>query len=220
MTQDPSPLSARDIPTPRDLPLSSADTSRVMRTAGALFARHGLGNVSLEDVASEARLPLATLQAMYPTIEGVLAASLAFMDVGLHDVGYQGPRPRGWAAFDAFTATLCHGMNTPGLFQLYSDVNVVAVQPDHPAHDWLVQHHEYLLERMRQSIATGIEDGQILPWATAEEMNRQLTIFLLGVVPTWRALGERFTLESAFLEFKALMHARYATPTYLASPGA
>ncbi|RII41403.1 hypothetical protein DWB68_12845 [Galactobacter valiniphilus] len=211
---------ASDIPAPLDLPLGAASTSRVLRTAGALFAGRGLGNVSLELLAEESGTPLDALRAQYPTIESALAVSLAFMNVGLQDAGFKGQRPRGWASFDAFTATLSRGMNTPGLYQLYSDVNVAAVDPKHPAHDWLVQHHDFILEHMRVSIATGIEDGQIRAEADPEELHRQLTVFLLGVVPAWRVLGERFSLEQAFLEFKELMVRRFATPGYLASRAA
>lgn len=219
----PSPqadASAQDIPRPAHQPLAAADRAAVLQTAGALFAKHGVKGVTLQMVADAVRRPLAEIQSQFPSEDSLLAACLSYVQVGVYDGAYAVERPRSWASIDAFVGTLEKGMAVPGLYELYSDATVAASEPEHAAHDWLVRHHQEMLDHITVSVATGIEDGEIVKDADATTIYRLVVTLLLGLVPLNRAAAQPFDKAELYKEFRDLLIARYATPEYIAARAA
>ncbi|WP_394163013.1 TetR/AcrR family transcriptional regulator [Galactobacter valiniphilus] len=211
----PSPH-PQDLPTPRGLGLNAGLRTRLITTAGALFASHGLPNVTLELIASEARVSEETVRSHFPSVGSALAASLSFVNTGLLDSSRQEASPRSWAAFEALIAAMVHGSATPGFDRLYHDAQMAASADDHPAHDWLVDQQGQMRAAIAEALRTGLEDGDMRPDASVDEIHRLVAATLVGVHPMELALPPQPCTTNTLEVLLGCLKARYATPEYLA----
>ncbi len=205
-----------DLPTPRGLGLGANARTRLITTAGALFASHGLPNVTLELIAQEAKVDLETVTAEFPSVGSALAATLSYLNSGLRDAGQDASRPRGWASLEGLIRGMVQGTATPGFIRLYHDAQIAAAAKDHPAHDWLLDQQGEVRAVIEDTIKTGIEDGEVRTDADADAIHRLLAATLVGLYPVDLLFSDEVPLESTMDVLLECLKSRYATPEYLA----
>ncbi|WP_270887046.1 TetR/AcrR family transcriptional regulator [Pedococcus sp. 5OH_020] len=167
---------------------STAQTrERILAAAADLFAERGFHATSMTGVAEIAGLSQTGLLHHFPSKEELLAAVLGRRD--LRDLQAlaegRGAPARGWQVWDDMVSLVRLNSHREPLVRLFSTLTGEALDPEHPGHGWLRQHHRSAREALTRAILDAVADGDARPDAPAGQLARQAVALMDGLQVQW-----------------------------------
>jgi AcrR family transcriptional regulator len=138
--------------------------ARLLSTASRLFYAEGLHSVGIDRIVATAEVTRATLYRHFPSKDDLVVAYLSGADAAIRD-RTDGARAREESADDTIRAvarSVADDIGAPG-FRGCAFLNAAAEYPDpqHPVHQAVLQHREWLLTTMTDLFAaTGKPDAE------------------------------------------------------------
>lgn len=157
---------------------------RVLREAGALFARSGYAATSLADIAAAAQISKAGLLHHFDSKEELFVAVLERRDAedlrGIHvDLGDV------WDLLARWVELVGRNATNPAMVGLYTTMAASATDPRSPAHRWLHRHFERAVGVLECAFERGKAAGVVAPEAPARELARSVVAMSDGVQLQW-----------------------------------
>ncbi|MFC7327447.1 TetR family transcriptional regulator [Marinactinospora rubrisoli] len=196
--------------------------ARAVRAAIELFAASGFQGTSIAQVAERAGLSQSGLLHHFPSKAALLAAVLEERDArdGEFLTSADGGRPLGWAAFDALAALTARNSTRPHLVGLFVRLTAEATAPDHPAHDWALDHYAGVHAWLVDAVRAGRERGEMHPGTPPETLARSTIAVMDGLQQQWLLEPERVSMVTEFSGHVAMLRARWGTAERaVVSPG-
>ena len=78
-----------------------------------------------------------------------------------------------------------HNQTQPGIVRLFTTVAAEAVDPGHPANDWLRGHHQRAMGQIRTALDEAIEDGVLTQDTPVDSITRNLVATMDGLQLQW-----------------------------------
>ncbi|MHC6222230.1 TetR/AcrR family transcriptional regulator [Arthrobacter sp. MMS24-S77] len=193
---------------------NAGDESRVrlLEVALDLFAASGFRGTSIAQVAERAGLSQSGLLHHFPTKAALLTAALEYrdeVDGGLLETA-QGPA-LGWAAFEALVDLAERNRSRPEVVRLFVSICAEAIDPEHPAHDWILGHYEGIRSWLRAALEHGIAAGQIHPDVPVDELISQTIAMQDGLQIQWLVNGAQTDPVAGLAEFIGGIKERWST---------
>lgn len=135
-----------------------AKREEILTTALEVIARNGYRRTSVRELADAASLSQAGLLHYFSSKEELFAEILRKRDEV--DTELYGTGPEG-SGLQAMVQVVRHNSEVPGLVQLYSQLLIEAVAPEHPAHEFFTERLEGFRSELSAEISRGQEEGEI-----------------------------------------------------------
>lgn len=181
---------------------------RILAAAAALFAASGYRATTMVAVAEAAALSQTGLLHHFPDKERLLAEVLDRRD--RLDAEAIGDTPgRGWDRFDELLRLVERNTAQPGIVRLFTALEGEAIDADHPAHDWLRQHHRQAAEMIGGWLAEAIEDGTAAPDTPVDRIVRLTIAVMDGLQVQWLMDPEGVDMVGDFAAHLAAVRARW-----------
>ncbi|HET8605339.1 MAG TPA: TetR/AcrR family transcriptional regulator [Marmoricola sp.] len=184
---------------------------RILAAAADVFAENGYRATTMLAVSEAARLSQTGLAHHFPDKELLLAAVLDRRD--RLDAEALGPfTGRGWDGFDRLLRLVEHNTGQPSIVRLFAALEAEAVDTSHPAHPWLVEHHQRVVERVRVSLAEAVADGEARPEVPVGRVARLTIAVMDGLQVQWLMDPEGVDMAGDFAAYLAALKSRWAVP--------
>lgn len=181
---------------------------RILAAAAGLFAESGYRATTMMSVAEAAGLSQTGLLHHFPDKERLLAEVLERRDrVDQVAVGEQ--PGRGWDSFDYLLRLVERNATQPGIVRLFTALAGEAIDPDHPAHEWLLQHHSTAAEMIRGWLHEAIADGTAAPETPVDRIVRTTIAVMDGLQVQWLTNPEDVDMVGDFADHVATIRARW-----------
>lgn len=167
----------------------AARREEILNTAAELFSTEGYRGMSMSRIARACGMSQTGLVHYFPTKDDLLRAVLG-RRTAVHSARYLLPaseRPRGWDCLAGLVETVRSNQAQPGMVGLFTTVAGEAVDPDHPAHSWLREHHNGIAEAIHIMLAEAAEDGQLADGAPIDSIARIIIAAMDGLQIQWLA---------------------------------
>lgn len=186
---------------------------RILAAAADVFAETGYRATTMLAVAEAAGISQTGLVHHFPDKQLLLAAVLDRRD--RLDGEALGPATgRGWDGFGRLLRLVEHNTGQPGIVRLFAALEAEAVDGDHPAHPWLVEHHGRVAERVRRCLREAIEDGTTRADVPIERIARLTIAVMDGLQVQWLLDPDGVDMVGDFSAYLVALRARWET-----SPG-
>ncbi|HVV08643.1 TetR/AcrR family transcriptional regulator [Amycolatopsis sp.] len=160
--------------------------AKAVQAAIELFAASGYKGTSIARVAERTGLSQSGLLHHFPSKAALLSAVLEARDAEDGEfLSAGGDAPMGWAAFDSLAALVARNSTRPQLVGLYVRVSAEAVEPGHPAHEWLRSHYANVEAWLTDAVRVGQEQGEIRSDAPVDALVRTTIAVLDGLQQQW-----------------------------------
>ncbi|KAA9159943.1 TetR/AcrR family transcriptional regulator [Amycolatopsis acidicola] len=172
---------------------------KAVRAAMELFATSGFKGTSIARVAEKTGLSQSGLLHHFPSKTALLSAVLEARDAEDGEfLSAGGDAPLGWAAFDSLAALVARNSTRPQLVGLYVRVSAEAIEPGHPAHEWLRSHYANVEAWLTDAVQAGKERGEIRADAPVEALVRTTIAVLDGLQQQWLLRPESVSMTKLF----------------------
>jgi AcrR family transcriptional regulator len=176
--------------------------ARVLDVALDLFGSSGFRGTSVAQVAQRAGLSQAGLLHHFPSKVALLTAALEYWEEGEGSrLEVDGVAPLGWAAFDALVELVARNAARPPVVRLFVTLSAEALDPEHPAHAWIVNHYDSLTTWLTAAIEHGSQRGEFRPDTPVATLVRLTIATLDGLQLQWLACGQAFDMPEEFRRF-------------------
>lgn len=128
--------------------------AQIVNDATEVFAQQGFHNLSLRQIAEAVGVSHSLLRHHFGTKDALLQAVLTHREENEADWRAELFAERG--LLEALPIVMEHNTTIPGLIQLDTVLRAEAINPDHPAHDYVVG----LARRFRAQLRTDLEAEQ------------------------------------------------------------
>lgn len=163
---------------------SAVVREQALQTAVDLIARQGFGATSMAQVAEGAGISPSGLAHHFPSKKALLGAVLAHRDaVDSDPMPPEGSTP--WSAFDHLVRVAGLNMQRRQIVLLYATVTGEATTPDHPAHEWMLDHFEAVMESLMRCLRLDQEKGDVREDAPVERIARETVALMDGLQLQW-----------------------------------
>jgi AcrR family transcriptional regulator len=159
--------------------------AQLVAIAIEMFGQRGFAGSSLRTIADRAGVSHATLIRHFGTKEGLLIAVLQAWErqsaeQELSDVS-------GLAYLRRLPDIMAGHRRNRGLLELFTTITAEASNPEHPAHDYVVQRYETNLRTFSRHLQEAVETGDVGPLSEAQVTleARLLTAALDGIGLQW-----------------------------------
>ena len=182
---------------------TAATRERIVSAAAELFAERGFHATPMTAVAEASGLSQSGLLHHFPSKEGLLAEVLRARDVrDLATLATGRDRaPRGWEVWDDMTRLVRLNSDREGLVRLFTSLAGEAVEPDHPGHGWLGEHHRSAVEALAVALREAVADGTADPAVPAESLARQAVALMDGLQVQWLMRPDEVDMAGDFASF-------------------
>lgn len=119
---------------------------------------------------------------------------------------------RGWAYLDLLVDLVRHNERQPELVRLFTTIAGEAVEPGHPAADWLINHHEQFFETVRWALEEADRAGELRADAPVEKIVRSTAAVMDGLQIQWLVTGQSFSMAESFAAYADMLRHRWGTP--------
>ncbi|SDP52512.1 DNA-binding transcriptional regulator, AcrR family [Pedococcus dokdonensis] len=190
---------------------TAATRERIVAAAAELFADRGFHATPMTAVAEAAGLSQSGLLHHFPTKEGLLAEVLRERDVrDLATLATARPHPpRGWEVWEDMTTLVRLNSDREALVRLFTSLAGEAVDPEHPGHGWLGEHHRSAVETLATALRDAEADGAARAGIPAESLARQAVALMDGLQLQWLMRPGDLDMAGDFAEFVATVRARW-----------
>ena len=182
---------------------TAATRERIVSAAAELFAERGFHATPMTAVAEASGLSQSGLLHHFPTKDGLLAEVLRERDVRdlatlatAHDHA-----PRGWEVWDDMTRLVRLNSGRAALVRLFTSLAGEAVDPDHPGHGWLGQHHRSAVDALTRALHEAVTDRTADPAVPAESLARQAVALMDGLQLQWLMRPDEVDMAGDFAAF-------------------
>ena len=176
--------------------------ARVLEVALELFAASGFRGTSVAQIAERAGLSQAGLLHHFPSKATLLTAALDYHDDregSLLEI--DGKPPLGWAAFDALTGLVARNAQRPHAVRLFVTLGAEALDPDHPAHEWIRNHYESLAAWLAAAVEFGRERGEMCPDTPVDQLVRLTIAAMDGLQLQWLVSDRKIDMVEEFRHY-------------------
>ncbi|GAB3618773.1 TetR/AcrR family transcriptional regulator [Glutamicibacter endophyticus] len=163
---------------------SEARREQILADSTELFIEHGYYGVTMSMVARACGISPTGLAHYFATKDQLLEAILHRrdeLDRKNVDLVSDSAAATGWEHFRWLVALARHNERQPRMLRLYTTMAAEATNPEHPARQWLLDHHRNAREDMVRSCQEAIEAGQLRADAPVEDIVRLLIGALDGL---------------------------------------
>lgn len=176
--------------------------TRVLEVALDLFASSGYRGTSVAQVAQHAGLSQAGLLHHFPSKVALLTAALEYREEteGTR-LEVDGAAPLGWSAFDALTGLVARNAARPPIVRLFVTLSAEALDPTHPAHDWILNHYDSLTIWLTAAVEFGLAHGEFRPDTPVGNLVRLTIATLDGLQQQWLATSQGFDMAEDFRRY-------------------
>ena len=181
---------------------------RILAAAAELFAETGYRATTMVAVAEAAGLSQTGLLHHFPDKERLLAEVLERRD-RLDQVAVGEQPGRGWDRFDHLLRLVERNTTQPGIVRLFTALAGEAIDPDHPGHEWLLEHHRRAAEMIRGWLHEAIADGTATPGTPVERIVRGTIAVMDGLQVQWLTNPEDVDMVGDFADHVATLRARW-----------
>ena len=182
---------------------TAATRERIVSAAAELFAERGFHATPMTAVAEASGLSQSGLLHHFPSKEGLLAEVLRARDVrDLATLATGRDRaPRGWEVWDDMTRLVRLNSDREGLVRLFTSLAGEAIDPDHPGHGWLREHHRSAVQALTRALDDAVADGTADPAIPAESLARQAVALMDGLQVQWLMRPDEVDMAGDFASF-------------------
>lgn len=201
---------------------SAARREEILAAAAELLSEQGYRATSMTEVARACGLSPTGLAHYYPSKAALLHAVMERRDQADTARANQhgGHLPRGWGYLELLIHVARNNEASPGMVRLFTTVAGEAVDQDHPANPWLLDHHHNITSHIQRALQEAQEDGQLRQDAPIELISRSVVALMDGLQLQWLS-------DPAFEDMAAhvamvidALRRRWGSVTFRASPGA
>jgi AcrR family transcriptional regulator len=134
-----------------------AKRRQILDAALAVVAERGYRNSSLQEIADAVGLTKAGVLHYFDSREELMAEVVSERDV--HDrATFEGVEPD---LLGTLSRTIEHNGSVPGLVQLYSRLVIEAEAPEHPAHAYVRERYDEIVNSLAESVRQRQRDGSV-----------------------------------------------------------
>lgn len=190
---------------------TAARRQEIVDAAVEVFGTVGYNKGSLREVAELVGISQAGLLHHFPSKEELLAQVLHQRDV--RDLAMfataRDHAPRGWEVWDDMTTLVRLNSERAALVRLFTSLAGEAVDPEHPGHPWLREHHRGAVDTLAQALRDAAEDGAAVAAVPAESLARQAVALMDGLQLQWLMRPDEVDMAGDFAQFVAAVRARW-----------
>jgi len=207
------PTQYRHTVTDRTSAAGDQSRERLLVVALDLFAAGGYRGTSIAQVAERAGLSQSGLLHHFRSKADLLAAALDHRDEieGHLLESTDGVPAMGWAAFDSLVELVRRNSAEPRLVRLFVTLSAEAIDPDHPAHPWMVAHYDGITAWLMAAIERGKRNGEMDPAMPTMTVVERTIATMDGLQILWFARGAEVDMVTDFAEYVEELHDRWAT---------
>jgi AcrR family transcriptional regulator len=136
-----------------------AKRDEILTTALDVIARNGYRRTSVRELADAVGLSQAGLLHYFASKEELFQEILRKRD----ELDLANVNAAGTVSIDGLIDVVAHNADVPGLVQLYAQLSVEAVDPQHPAHAFFVERYDTVRRELGRLIREEQEAGRIDP---------------------------------------------------------
>lgn len=182
-----------------------------MDAAAELFAERGFHATPMTAVAKASGLSKTGLLHHFPSKDDLLTEVLHQRDV--RDLATlataRDHEPRGWEVWEDMTRLARLNSGRAALVRLFTSLAGEAVDPDHPGHGWLADHHRSAVDTLTHALLEAVEDGTADAAIPAESLARQAIALMDGLQVQWLMQRDRVDMAGDFEDFVRTVRARW-----------
>lgn len=157
--------------------------AEIIEAASRAFAEQGYQNLSLRQLADAIGVSHTLLRHHFGSKDAILEAVLIHREEVERDWRTRLFAERG--LLDALPVVMAHNATIRGLIHLDAVMRAEAVNPEHPAHDYIVGLAQRFRERLRLDLATEQEAGRLRTDLDLELTAIRLASLIEGVQMEW-----------------------------------
>lgn len=165
---------------------SDARRERILEVATDIFSRDGYRSTAMTTIARGAGLSQTGLLHHFPNKNALLNAVMSRRDS--HDwlkIDLAGTRARGWHYIENLVSLVENNQSNKSIVKLFTTLSGEAVDIDHPANHWLLEHHQTFSEAICQALNEAKSDGLIDANAPVESIARTIMAVMDGLQIQW-----------------------------------
>jgi AcrR family transcriptional regulator len=186
---------------------------RILRAAHAQFAARGFRGATLDAIATDARMSRAGVLHHFDSKQALL---LALLDARDEELGLLSSPVSQWR-HDSATGLLASMRTTihevlagRDLVRLAHTLTAEAAEPDHPAHDWLVQRSRRLRAMMAAAFEASFARGELAPEADSRTLAALCLATVEGLEAQWLADPDEVDLAQGVALLESLIRSALA----------
>lgn len=163
--------------------------ARILAIAFELMAEKGYRGTSISQVAARAGISQSGLLHHFPNKQALLLGVIDYRQEtdSLALRRADGAPLVGWAAFDALTELVRKNSTREQVVRMFATLCAEALDPDHPAHDWIQQHYSDGERTLAAAIEAGIAAGTMHPNMPAVTIAHLTVAIMDGLQLQWLA---------------------------------
>lgn len=179
-----------------------ARKERILEIALKIFAESGYYGASLADIAAGAGVSQTGLLHHFRSKPALLGAVLEFRDRKYSErrILTADEPLRGVEALHHQIRMVERTSTDRGTVQLLLVVAAEAINPDHPAHHWLLERYEWMVGWLESSLRLGIADGTIRPEVDCRAIAHEVFAMEDGLKLQW-LIHPHIDIVAVFTEF-------------------
>lgn len=175
-----------------------ARRAQIIQAATELFARVGYRNATVLEIAETAGISRTGLLHHFPSKEALLEAILEKRDT--EDQARLGPMDGPLSGLRNLVALARYNATVPHLVNLFTLLAAEAVDPAHPAHDYVVRRYAGAPLIMQRALTAARDAGLLAPGVDVERQARALVALMDGLQVQW-------LLDPAAVDMAAVLEA-------------
>ncbi|MBF6672266.1 MULTISPECIES: TetR/AcrR family transcriptional regulator [Glutamicibacter] len=191
---------------------SGARRDHILNCSIDLFVDRGYHGVSMSMVARESGLSPTGLAHYFSDKDELLTEILRRRDVidtSNWLAANDGANGSGWERITALTGLVRHNESQQQLMRLFTTMASEATNPDHPARQWLLEHHHQTMDTIRQACQEAKKDGVLRADAPEDLIARVLVSCLDGLQLQYLSDDSMTSMAESFDLLSGALFERY-----------
>lgn len=168
--------------------------------------------LDLERTAALAGLTPAELLLEFPDESTLVPAILSYLDAHWGERTFLGDHARGWPGLKNSENFLLNSAGSRNVARFFMRTQADAVEPNHPAHDWLMNNHELAAKLGNFTFKSGQQDGTVSEDLDVELAPVALNALVNGLRLYWLATGDKQRMVEAMRFVSDAVEAQYGIP--------
>ncbi|AVV32548.1 TetR family transcriptional regulator [Halomonas sp. SF2003] len=165
---------------------SDARRERILEVATDIFSRDGYRSTAMTTIARGAGLSQTGLLHHFPNKNALLNAVMTRRDsLDWLKIDLAGTRARGWDYIENLVSLVENNQENKSIVKLFTTLSGEAVDIDHPANQWLLEHHQSFSNAICQALKEAMSDGVIDANAPVESIARTIMAVMDGLQIQW-----------------------------------